>query len=180
MSGVCGASGHHPPTCMFPVWGPQGPPSLLASALGCSCWGPRTYLGAAATGLSAEVKEVPALLQVQRPQVVLKHAPCEVLWEGRQVGSLQPALGTPSFCSTAERREGPERNPLATVSLVTREMGAGGPLRGLHPPWPPTAGRRWLTHPGDLGEVHMGSPVHVCLGSGQAQLPGPDLILGSL
>lgn len=62
------------------MWGPQGPPSLLASALGCSCWGPRTYLGAAATGPSAEVKEVPALLQVQRPQVVLKHARREVLW----------------------------------------------------------------------------------------------------
>lgn len=39
-------------------------------------------------GPSAEVKEVPALLQVQRPQVVLKHARCEVLWEGRQVGAL--------------------------------------------------------------------------------------------
>lgn len=32
----------------------------------------------AAAGLLAEVKEVPALLQVQRPQVVLKCAPCKV------------------------------------------------------------------------------------------------------
>ena len=89
VSGVCGASGHHPPhACgaLLPCW---------PSALGCSCWGPRTYLGAAATGLSAEVKEVPALLQVQRPQVVLNRAPCEVLWEERQVSSVQPAPGTP-------------------------------------------------------------------------------------
>ena len=89
VSGVCGASGHHPPhACgaLLPCW---------PSALGCSCWGPRTYLGAAATGLSAEVKEVPALLQVQRPQVVLKRAPRKVLWKEQQVSSVQPVPGTP-------------------------------------------------------------------------------------
>lgn len=43
-------------------------------------------------GLSAEVKEVPALLQVQRPQVVLKCTPSKVLWEEQQVESHRASL----------------------------------------------------------------------------------------
>lgn len=59
-------------------------------------------------GLSAEVKEIPALLQVQRPQIVFKCAPCEVLGEERHVwlypglpwpalGTLRASLGGPGF-----------------------------------------------------------------------------------
>ena len=47
----------------------------------------------AAAGLSAEVEEVSALLQVQRPQVVLKLAPCQVLREEQQVWLIWASPG---------------------------------------------------------------------------------------
>lgn len=67
--------GTHETGCACWVWNWGAPLPCLQLTKLLLAW---DALGAAAMGPSAEVKEVLALLQVQRPQVVLKGAPCEV------------------------------------------------------------------------------------------------------
>lgn len=84
---------------------------------------PRTWSGC--QGPSAEVQEVLAFPQVQRPQVVLKRTPSEVLWEGQHVwlgpGLSQPALGPPG---TLPRGPGAEL-PVATCQVGHDELLSG-------------------------------------------------------
>lgn len=122
---------------------------------------------------SAEVKEVLALLQVQRPQVVLEGAPCEVLagaadtaqfhlsWLQEATGEPPPGPGvggglcrpvkwsTMNFCPSANsgeagRRQGPERTAAGTACTT----GPGGHQRGGPCLLALPLCRRWLTLPG--------------------------------
>lgn len=73
-------------------------------------------------GPSAEVKEVLALLQVQRPQVVLKGAPCEVL-----SGAADTAQSHLSWLQEATGEPPPESGvvwgwPVSTCQVVYYEI----------------------------------------------------------
>lgn len=128
-------------------------------------------------GLSAEVKEVPALLQVQRPQVVLKCTPSQVLWEERQVESHRASLlgsGPPvATCQevpselvlhcweSGEQGRKQSERPQSPIGWVTWEVGVLRDSPSLRRQLTPTAGTRGQSLLTPLSRAEPGAPSHL-------------------